>query len=119
MTFLGSSDHFSLGSKWFWYLHNDKMYPLGPTERHSGVRNGPRRAKKGPQNPTGPIWAQFGLFFGPRSEIFSKIFFLHYFTSPRVWDRQKTKIHPVDPPTDPIWAHSARAVDTHPAWSRT
>ena len=30
MTFLGSSDQFSLGSKWFWYLQNDKMYTLGP-----------------------------------------------------------------------------------------
>ena len=26
MTFLGSSDQFSLGSKWFWYPQNDKTY---------------------------------------------------------------------------------------------
>ena len=64
MTFLGSSDHFSLGSKWFWYLQNDKMYTLAPTESPSGVRNGPRRAKNGPQNPTSPILAYFGLFLG-------------------------------------------------------
>ena len=44
MTFLGSSDHFSLGSKWFCYLQNDKMYRLGPTESPNGVRKGPRRA---------------------------------------------------------------------------
>ena len=69
MTFLGSSDQFSLGSKWFWYLQNDKIYTLGPTERPNGVRKGPRRAKDGRQNPTGPIWAYFGLFFlrpGPK-----------------------------------------------------
>ena len=64
MTFLGSSDHFSLGSKWCWYLQNDKMYTLGPTENPNGVRKGPRRAKNGPQNPTGPIRAYFGLFWG-------------------------------------------------------
>ena len=44
MTFLRSSDQFSLGSKWFWYLQNDKMYTLGPTESPNGVRKGPRRA---------------------------------------------------------------------------
>ena len=44
MTFLRSSDEFSLGSKWFWYLQNDKMYTLGPTESPNGVRKGPRRA---------------------------------------------------------------------------
>ena len=60
MTFLGSSDHFSSGAKWFWYLQNDKMYTLRPTESPGGVRNGPRRAKNGPQTPTGP--AHFGLF---------------------------------------------------------
>ena len=31
---------------------NATMYTLGPTERPSGVRNGTRRAKNGPQNPT-------------------------------------------------------------------
>ena len=64
MTFLGSSDHFSLGSKWFWYLQNDKMYTLGPTESLTEVRKGPRRPKNVPQNPTGPIRAHFGLFLG-------------------------------------------------------
>ena len=63
MTFLRSSDQFSLGSQWCWYLQNDKMYTLGPIERPSGVKNGPRRAKNGPQNPTWPIWPYFGLFF--------------------------------------------------------
>ena len=63
VTFLGSSDQFSLGSKWFWYLQNDKRYILGPTERPNGVRNGPGRAKNGLQNPIGPIRAYFGLFF--------------------------------------------------------
>ena len=116
MTFLGSSDHFSLGSKWFWYIQNDKMYTLGPTESPNGVRKGPRRVKNGPQNPTGPIWAYFGLFFwGPgrkffrvllgqnRPNFFSIIFFLHNFGSRRVWDAQKPKIDPVDPPVDPIF----------------
>ena len=71
VTFLGSSDQFSLGSKWFWYLQNGKMYTLGPTESPSGVRKGPRRAKNGPQNPTWPIRAYFGLFWGgARPEIF-------------------------------------------------
>ena len=65
MTFRGSSNHFSLGSKWFWYLQNDKMYTLGPTESPRGVRNGPRRANNGPQNPTGPILAYFGSVLGP------------------------------------------------------
>ena len=75
MAFLGSSDHFSLGSKWFWYLQNDKMYTLGPTERPSGVRKGPRRAKNCPQTPTGPIRAYFGLFLGGgRPEIFPSPF---------------------------------------------
>ena len=64
MTFLGSSDQFSLGSKWFWYLQNDKMYTLGPTESPNGVRKGPRRAKNGPQNPTAPLRAYFSLFWG-------------------------------------------------------
>ena len=58
MTFLGSSDQFSLGSKWFWYLQNDKMYTLGPTESPNGVRMGPRRAKNGPPK---PYWALSGL----------------------------------------------------------
>ena len=44
MTFLGSSDHFPLRSKWIWYLQNDKMCTLGPTESPNGVRKGPRRA---------------------------------------------------------------------------
>ena len=44
--FLGGSDHFSLGSKWFWYLQNDKMYTWGPTERPNGVRKGPRVQKR-------------------------------------------------------------------------
>ena len=87
MTFLGSSDHFSLDSKWFWYLQNDKMYTLGPTESPNGVRKGPRRAKKVPQNPTGPLRAYFGLFFGGgQARNFSKSFlanicqnFSHFF----------------------------------------
>ena len=66
MTFLGSSDQLSLGSKWFWYLQNDKMYTLGHTERPRGVRKGPRRAQNGPQNPTGP----FRGGGGPGPEIF-------------------------------------------------
>ena len=71
MTFLGSSDHFSLGSKWFWYFQNDKMYTLGPTESPNGVRKGPGSAKNGPQNPTGPIWPYFGLsFLGPGRKFF-------------------------------------------------
>ena len=57
MTFPGSSDHFSLSSKWFWYLQNDKMYTLGPTESPNGVRKRPRRANNGPQTPTGPLQA--------------------------------------------------------------
>ena len=62
--------------------------------------------------------AYFGLFwggpgpkfflspFGPKRPNFfvSKIFFLHYFDSQRVWDPQKPKIDPVDPPVDPILA---------------
>ena len=59
MTFLRSSEHFSLGSKWFWYLQNDKMYTLGPTESPNGVRKGPRRATKWSAK---PYWALAGLF---------------------------------------------------------
>ena len=33
------------------------------------------------------------------------MFFLHYFDSQRVWDPQKPKFDPVDPPVDPILAH--------------
>ena len=81
----------------------------------NGVRKGPRRAKKGPQNPTGPFRAYFGLFWGGQAQIFSKsfwakigqIFFpkqiLHYFDSQRVWDPQKPKIDPVDPQWTPFW----------------
>ena len=77
MTFLGSWHHFPLGSKWFWYLQNDKMYTLGPTESPNGVRKGPRRAKNEPQNPTGPIWAYFGLFGGGgQARNFSEEFLL-------------------------------------------
>ena len=70
MTFLGSSEHFSLGSKWFWYLQNDKMYTIGPTESPSGVINGPRWANNSPHNPTGPIRAYFGLFGGAGPKFF-------------------------------------------------
>ena len=71
MTFPESSDHFSLGSKWFWYLQNDKMCTLGPTESLNEVGKGPRKPKNVPQNPTGPIRAHFGLFWGGgRPEIF-------------------------------------------------
>ena len=70
MTFLGSSDHFSSGSKWLWYLQNDRMCTLGPTEGPSGVRNGPRIAKSGPRNPTWPILAYFGPFIGPGPKFF-------------------------------------------------
>ena len=65
MTFPSSSDHFSLGSKWFWYLQNDKMYTLGPTDRPCG-------GQKRPPNPTGRIRAYFGLFFwgGPGPKFF-------------------------------------------------
>ena len=81
MPFLGSSDHFSLGFKWFWYTQNDKMYTLGPTESPNGVRKGPRRAKNGLQNPTWPyflILVYFGIFGGGvgRPEIFSKSFWV-------------------------------------------
>ena len=72
MAFLGFSDRFSLGSKWFWNLQNDKMYTLGPTESPSEVGKGPRRAKNVPQNPTGPIRAHFGLFGGGQAWNFSK-----------------------------------------------
>ena len=37
----GSSDHFSLGSKWVWYLQNDKMYTLGPTDSPSPAQPSP------------------------------------------------------------------------------
>ena len=118
MTFLGPSDHFSLGSKWFWYFQNDKMYTLGPTERPSGVRKGPGRAKNGPQTllgPFGPILVyflgagqarNFSVLLGQKKAnfFFFKIFF-HYFDSQRVWDPQNPKIDPVDPPVDPILAH--------------
>ena len=117
MTFLGSSDRFSLGSKWFWYLQNDKIYTLGPTESPNGVRKGPRRAKIGPQNPTGPLQAYFSLFwgggrpenficpFGPKKDqnVFPNFFYLNYFDSQRVWDPQKPKIDPVDPQWTPFW----------------
>ena len=99
MTFLGSSDHFPLGSKWIWYLQNDKMYTLGPTVSPNGVRKGPRRAKNGPQNPTGPLRAHFGLFLGgggarPKifqspfwakkaKKCFSKIFFICIISTPK------------------------------------
>ena len=117
MPFLGSSDHFSLGSKWFWYLQNDKMYTLGPTESPNGVRKRPRRAKMAPKTllgPCGPILAYF--LGGGQARNFSKSFwakkrqnifpnfFLHYFDSQRVWDPQNPKIDPVDPPVDPILA---------------
>ena len=106
MTFLGSSDQFSLGSKWFWYLQNDKMYTLGPTESPNGVRKGPRRAKNGPQNPTGPLRAYFGLFWGggpaqnfsksflgqkrPK-KFFSKIFLFALFRLPKGLGPSKTQ----------------------------
>ena len=70
MTFRGSSYHFSLGSKWFWSLQNDKMYTLGPSESPNGVRKGPRRAKNGPQNPTAPLRAYFSLFWGGGPKLF-------------------------------------------------
>ena len=86
-----------------------------------GVRKGPRRAKNGPQNPTGPLRAYFGLFgggagrkisksFWPKKgqNFFPKKFNLHYFDSQRVWDPQKPKIDPVDPQWTPfgpiLWA---------------
>ena len=64
MTFLRSADQFSLGYKWFWYLQNDKMYTLGPTERPRGVRKGPGRAKNGPQNPIWPVGPILVYFLG-------------------------------------------------------
>ena len=65
--------------------------------------------------PFGPILAYFlggagpKIFlspFGPKKgkKNFQN-FFLHYFDSQRVWDPQKPKIDPVDPPVDPILAH--------------
>ena len=63
-TFFPDPDHFPWGSKWFWCPKNDKMYTIGPTERPRGVRNGPRRAQSGPQNPSGwPDAARCSLFW--------------------------------------------------------
>ena len=45
------------------------------------------------------FWAKIGQIFFP------KFFYLHYFDSQRVWDPQKPKFDPVDPPVDPILAH--------------
>ena len=84
MTFLRPSDQFSLGSQWFWYLQNDKMNTLGPTESPNGVRKGPRRAKNVPQNPTGPLQAYFSLFWGGQTRNFSKSF----------WAKKGQKIFP-------------------------
>ena len=65
MTFLGSSDHFSLGSKWFWYLQNDKLYTLGPTESPNGQwgQKGSQKGQKWPPRPYLAHLAYFGLFF--------------------------------------------------------
>ena len=117
MTFLRPSDQFSLGSKWFWYPQNDKMYTLGPTESPNGVRKGPRRAKNGPQDPTGPIRAYFGLFWGGgRPKIFlspfgpkkAKIFFQNFFiciiSTPKGSGTLKNpKLTPGAPHWTPFW----------------
>ena len=119
MTFLGSSDQFSLGSKWFWYLQNDKMCTLGPTDSPNGVRKGPRRPKNVPQNPTGPIRAYFRLFWGGAGPKFfcpfgpkkaKKIFFrkkilFALFRLPKGLGPSKTQNWPCrPPPVDPILA---------------
>ena len=71
MTFLGSSDQFSLRSKWFWYLQIDKICTLGATETPRRIRKGPGKGKNDPQNPTWPILTYFGLFFlGPGRKFF-------------------------------------------------
>ena len=68
MPFLGSSDHFSLGSKWFWYLQKDKMYTLG--ERAPvGLEMVPEEPKMAPKTllgPFGPILVYFFLGPGPK-----------------------------------------------------
>ena len=77
------------------------------------VPEGPKMAPKTLLGPFGPILAYFFLAPDPkffqvllgqnRPKKFQKN--LHYFDSQRVWDPQKPKIDPVDPPVDPIWAH--------------
>ena len=76
------------------------------------VPEGPKMSPKTLLGPCRPTLAYFG---GGRPEIFlspfgpkkAKIFFfkknlnLHYFDSQRVWDPQKPKIDPVDPPGGP------------------
>ena len=52
MTFLGSSDHFSLGSKWFWYLQNDRT--------HWEPQWGQKGSQKGQKWPAKPYLAQIG-----------------------------------------------------------
>ena len=117
MTFLGSSDQFSLGSKWFWYLQNDKMCTLGPTESTNGVRKGPRRAWHGPQNPTAPLRAYFSLFWGGQAQNFSKSFWAKngqkffskknlfaLFRLPKGLGPSKTQNWPCRPPQwSPFW----------------
>ena len=76
MTFLGSLDHFSLGSERFRDLQNDKMYTLGPTERPNGVRKGPRRAKNGPPKPYLAHLALFWSIFWAQGGNFSKSFWV-------------------------------------------
>ena len=79
------------------------------------VPEGPKMAPKTLLGPFGPILVLF--FWGPglkfpspfgqkkaKNFFFQKKFYLHYFDSQRVWDPQKPKIDPVDPPVDPILA---------------
>ena len=78
------------------------------------VPEGPKMAPKTLLGPCGPILAYFVLG-GGQARKFSKSFwakkgqnffpkkiYLHYFDSQRVWDPQKPKIDPVDPPMDLI-----------------
>ena len=59
-----------------------------------------------------PIWAHFvGILaqFRVKTAVFSKIFFCSksfYFGLQMVWDPQKSKIGPLYPPMDAIWACS-------------
>ena len=116
MTFLGSSNHFSLGSKWFWYLQNDKMYTLGPTESPNGVRKGPEGPIMAPKTllgPFGPILAYFGggearnfSPFGPKkAKIFPQKILFALFCLPKALGPSKPQNCPFVTPMDPIWAH--------------
>ena len=77
------------------------------------VPEGPKMAPKTLLGPFGPILGYLGggpcpKFLSPFGPKNTKIIFfskknLHYFDSQRVWDLQKPKVDPVDPPVDPFW----------------